>query len=104
MSKHKKLYTTERCTGCERSSGSPKGRYGVLPDTDDVDIFLNQVACCQLQMHRKKLGLPRLGARETASQVLRPWQGTALRVLPGLPLPIPDRLALLTQLGPLSLV
>ena len=33
-----------------------KHRYGVLPDTDDVDIVLNQVACCQLQMRRKKLG------------------------------------------------
>ena len=103
MSKHKKLYdrTVHRLREIERII---QHRYGVLPDTDDVDIFLNQVACCQLQMHRKILGLPRLGSRETASQVLRPWQGTALRVLPGLPLPIPDRLALLTQLGPLSLV
>jgi len=55
MSKHKKLYdrTVHRLREIERII---KHRYGVLPDTDDVDIFLNQVACCQLQMRRKKLG------------------------------------------------
>lgn len=55
MSKHKKLYdrTVHRLREIERIINH---RYGVLPDTDDVDIFLNQVACCQLQM-RKKLGL-----------------------------------------------
>jgi hypothetical protein len=56
MSKHKKLYdrTVHRLRELERIINH---RYGVLPDTDDVDIFLNQVACCQLQMRRKKLGL-----------------------------------------------
>jgi hypothetical protein len=55
MSKHKKLYdrTVHRLREIERII---KHRYGVLPDTDDVDIFLNQVVCCQLQMRRKKLG------------------------------------------------
>jgi hypothetical protein len=55
MSKHKKPYdrTVHRLREIERII---KHRYGVLPDTDDVDIFLNQVACCLLQMRRKKLG------------------------------------------------
>jgi hypothetical protein len=55
MSKRKKPYdrTVHRLREIERII---KHRYGVLPDTDDVDIFLNQVACCQLQMRRKKLG------------------------------------------------
>ena len=55
MSKHKKPYdrTVHRLREIERII---QYRYGVLPDTDDVDIFLNQVACCQLQMRRKKLG------------------------------------------------
>jgi hypothetical protein len=55
MSKHKKLYdrTVHRLREIERII---KHRYGVLPETDDVDIFLNQIACCQLQMRRKKLG------------------------------------------------
>jgi hypothetical protein len=55
MSKPKKLYdrTVHRLREIERII---KHRYGVLPDTDDVDIVLNQVACCQLQMRRKKLG------------------------------------------------
>ncbi|HYQ09050.1 MAG TPA: hypothetical protein VER26_19100 [Xanthobacteraceae bacterium] len=55
MSKHKKPYdiTVHRLREIEQII---KHRYGVLPDTDDVDIFLNQVACCQLQMRRKKLG------------------------------------------------
>jgi hypothetical protein len=55
MSKHKKPYdrTVHRLREIERII---KHRYGVLPDTDDVDIVLNQVACCQLQMRRKKLG------------------------------------------------
>jgi hypothetical protein len=55
MSKFKKPYnrTVHRLREIERII---KGRYGILPDTDDADIFLNQVACCQLQMRRKKLG------------------------------------------------
>jgi hypothetical protein len=55
MSKHKKPYdrTVHRLREIERII---KHRYEVLPDTDDADIFLNQVACCQLQMRRKKLG------------------------------------------------
>jgi hypothetical protein len=55
MSKHKKLYdrTVHRLREIERIINH---RYGVLPDTDDVGIFLNQVAGCQLQMRRKKLG------------------------------------------------
>jgi hypothetical protein len=55
MSKYKKLYdrTVHRLREIERIINH---RYGVLPDTDDVDVFLNQVACCQLQMRRKKLG------------------------------------------------
>jgi len=31
-------------------------RYGVVPDTDDADIILDQVACCILHMMRKKTG------------------------------------------------
>jgi hypothetical protein len=50
------------------------------------------------------VSLPRLCAREAASQVLRPWQGAAFGPLPGLSISIPNPLALLTQLGPLSLV
>jgi hypothetical protein len=55
MSKYKKPYdrTVHRLREIERII---KHRYGVLPDTDDADIFLNQVACCQLQMLWKKLG------------------------------------------------
>jgi hypothetical protein len=55
MSKFKKPYdrTVHRLREIERII---KRRYEVLPDTDDADIFLNQVACCQLQMRRKKLG------------------------------------------------
>jgi hypothetical protein len=55
MSKHKNPYdrTVHRLREIERII---KHRYEVLPDTDDADIFLNQVACCQLQMRRKKLG------------------------------------------------
>jgi hypothetical protein len=55
MSNFKKPYdrTVHRLREIERII---KDRYGVLPDTDDADIFLNQVACCQLQMRRKKLG------------------------------------------------
>jgi len=48
--------------------------------------------------------LPRLRAGEAASQIFRSLQDAALSALPGLPLPIPDALAFLTQLGPLSLV
>jgi hypothetical protein len=55
MSKFKKPYdrTLHRLREIELII---KHRCGVLPDTDDVDIVLNQVACCQLQMRRKKLG------------------------------------------------
>ncbi len=55
MSKYKKPYdrTVHRLREIERII---KHRYEVLPDTDDADIFLNQVACCQLQMRRKTLG------------------------------------------------
>jgi hypothetical protein len=55
MSKFKKTYdrTVHRLREIERII---KGRYGVLPDTDDADIFLNQVACCQSRMFWKKLG------------------------------------------------
>ena len=55
MSKYKKPYdrTVHRLREIERII---KHRYEVLPDADDADIFLNQVACCQLQMRRKKLG------------------------------------------------
>src|SRR6516165_43922 len=55
MSKHKKPYdrTVHRLREVERIVNH---RHGVLPDTDDVDIVLNQVACCILQMRRKKLG------------------------------------------------
>jgi hypothetical protein len=55
MSKHKKPYdrTVHRLREIERII---KHRYEVLPDTDDADIFLNQVACCQLQMFWKRLG------------------------------------------------
>jgi hypothetical protein len=55
MSKHKKTYdrTVHRLREIERII---KHRYEILPDTDDVDIFLNQVACCLLQMLWKKLG------------------------------------------------
>jgi hypothetical protein len=55
MSNPKKPYdrTVHRLREIERIV---KHRHGVLPDTDDVDIVLNQVACCQLQMRRKKLG------------------------------------------------
>jgi hypothetical protein len=55
MSNFKKTYdrTVHRLREIERII---KHRYGVLPETDDVDIFLNQIACCQLQMRRKKLG------------------------------------------------
>jgi hypothetical protein len=54
MSKHKKPYdrTVHRLREIERIV---KDRHGVLPDTDDVDIVLNQVARCLLQMRRKKL-------------------------------------------------
>jgi hypothetical protein len=50
------------------------------------------------------VSLPRLGAAETASQVLRPWQGAAFGSLPGLSISIPDSLTLSTQLGPFSLI
>jgi hypothetical protein len=50
------------------------------------------------------VSLPRLRARETASQIFRSWQGAAFGALPGLSISIPDPLAFLTQLGPLSLV
>ena len=55
MSNPKKPYdrTVHRLREIERIV---KHRHGVLPDTDDVDIVLNQVACCLLQMRRKKLG------------------------------------------------
>jgi hypothetical protein len=55
MSKHKIPYdrTVHRLREIERII---KHRYGVLPDTDDAGIVLTQVACCQLQMRRKKLG------------------------------------------------
>ena len=55
MSKFNKPYdrTVHRLREIERII---KHRYEVLPDTDDADIFLNQVAYCQLQMRRKKLG------------------------------------------------
>src|SRR5262249_31821688 len=57
MSKYKKPYdrTVHRLREIERIVNH---RHGVLPDTDDVDIVLNQVACCILQMRRKKLGQP----------------------------------------------
>jgi hypothetical protein len=50
------------------------------------------------------VSLPGLRAREAASQVLRSWQGAAFGPLPGFSISIPDPLALLTQLGPFSLV
>jgi hypothetical protein len=50
------------------------------------------------------VSLPRLRAREAASQVLRPWQGAAFGPFPGLSISIPDPLTLSAQLGPFSFV
>ena len=47
-------------------------RYGVVPDTDDADIILKQVACCQLNMQWKNVN--------------RRWNGTPYRHPKGTPL------------------
>jgi hypothetical protein len=53
--KHPHIYnrTSHRLREIERIIGH---RYGVVPDTDDADIILDQVACCILRILWKKTG------------------------------------------------
>ncbi len=53
LRRHARIYnrTSHRLREIERII---KHRHGVVPDTDDADIILDQVACCYLQMLRKR--------------------------------------------------
>jgi hypothetical protein len=59
MNRRPRVYcrTTHRLREIERIISY---RYGLIPDSDDADIYLDQVACCYSQIIRKARGNPRL--------------------------------------------
>jgi hypothetical protein len=67
MSKKGRIYnrTTHRLREIERIV---RHRHGTVPETDDADIVLDQVADCHLQMHWKKT-LRRFSLEELADRV-----------------------------------